>query len=209
VADNIAPYANFMIASEEVELGAGWNYKTSLMPFLASTPDSKTFARHLVKTYEQTYTNITNDFTLSALDLSLTAQLKQNINTIASLLLQCIEQQQNNSVVKAVKLSASPKNCTHFEEPSYIDLYDFYTNIDINIGLFKINNSNLLRQLQQMLHQGKSIIHRIVIAYTAGKNLSKARGISIYFQMHSIHPSYRETAFAKTTEWIKLLDACL
>ncbi len=209
VADNIAPYANFMVASEEVELGAGWNYKTSLMPFLASIPESKTFARHLVKTYEQTYTNITNDFTLSALDLSLIIELKDNINNIAQLLLQCIKEQQNNSVTKAIKISALPQNCTHFEEPSYVDLYDLYNNIDKNVSLFKIKNNTLIRQLQQTINQGKSIIQRIVIAYTTGKNLARARGISIYFPTYSIHPSYRETLFAKTTTWLTLLDACL
>lgn len=209
VADNIAPYAKFMIASQEVELGAGWNYKTSLAPFLVTAPDSKTFARHLVKTYEQTYSNITNDFTLSAIDLSLVNLLKENINTIALLLLHCISLQQNNSVIRAIKLSGNPKNCTHFEEPSYIDLYDFYTNIEKNIGLFNIKNSDLIRQLQRSLYQGKTILQQIVIAYTAGKNLSRARGISIYFPAQAIHPSYRETLFAKTTNWIKLLDACL
>jgi len=207
VAHNIGQYSDLMVASQEVELGAGWNYQATFVPFLHGTPNNKQLARHMVKTYEQTYINITNDYTLSAIDLNFVDTLKQNIDTLALILLNSIEIHAKNSTI--IKACAHPNNCTHFEEPSYVDLYDFYSNLENSLALFVEQKPESIKDIKRILHQGKLLIQQMVLAYTSGKNISRARGISIYFPTKSIHPSYRLTPFAKDTAWLKLISKCL
>ena len=46
--DLMKPFANICIASQEVELGTGWNYQRVLAPFDTQTLDPVTFAKHIV-----------------------------------------------------------------------------------------------------------------------------------------------------------------
>jgi len=213
VADIVKKYANIMVASLEVELGAGWNYTEALKPFLHGSPDPVTLAKNMVYTYEQTYSSITQDYTLSAIDLMQFSQLEDNINTVSDLLLQCLAVQKNNSVKIAIKASSSVNQCLHFEEPTYIDLYDFYTNIIKNIQMFtfkdRYRGNNLVVQLVNAIKAGRTLLTKIVLANVAGSNLSRAQGLSIYFPSKAIHASYQKTQFVQTNNWIDLITAVL
>jgi len=211
---NIAKnYAHVMVGSQEVELGAGWDYEKVLRPFSLKSLDQATFAKHIVDMYAETYNKITNDYTQSALNLDAIEKLENNVNQVAMLLLDCLKNQQNNSVKNSIQASRSKLLCTHFDEPSYLDLHHLYTNLQSNLKYFVFNNETLgsrLRQdLTQLLEQGKSLIKEIVINTRAGKNLNLAQGISIYFPERRIHSSYRKTAFAASNKWISFMTQYL
>lgn len=212
VGNNIKDYAEIMVSSQEVEYGAGWNYSLALQPFLKGSPSPADLAKNIVVTYKQTYDPITNDYTLSAIDLSLISSLEESINSIANILLQCIVQQRSNSVKSAIRASANKKYCTSFEEPTFVDYYDFLTNLQANMknASFKdkTKGSSLLKQLNDEITESKKIIKNCVLATVAGKNLQRAQGISIYFPDQRIHSSYSKTNFA-SNQWIKLLTQCL
>lgn len=201
--------AEIQVSSQEVELGAGWDYSKALAPFRTQSLDPKSFAAHIVDAYQETYNKITNDFTQSAIDLGESELLEQNINTVAQLLIEALNKQQNGSVKNAIQTSRSKLLCTHFDEPSYIDLHHFYSNLLINLKLFVLNNEeqsrNLKEALTNALEEGKSLIKQIVIANKTGKNLNKAQGISIYFPERRIHPSYRKTTFALSNNWMPFI----
>ncbi len=205
VTDIIKKYAYIMVGSQEVELGTGWNYTSVLRPFVQNTIDKRIFAKHIVDVYKQTYNSITNDYTLSAIDLEKIELLEQNIDTVAKLLTECLTNQENNSVKKAIKVSRNKLLCTHFDEPSYIDLHHFYHNLFVNLKLFRFNKkdntTNLIPVLKQTLQKGTILIEQIIFANTCGRNLKKARGISICFPERRIHSSYRKTTFAQTNAW--------
>lgn len=209
VADIVKDYAHVLVSSQEVELGTGWNYQSVLNPFLYGTMDPVSLAKHIVTMYEKTYNPHTNDYTLSAVDLDHVSDLENNINTVAELLVACLNIQKNNSVKQAISLSHNRKLCTHFDTPQYIDLHHFYRNLQSNIKSFVVNNeqqgSRLKQALSAKLEEGKAIIERLVIANTTGQNLSQAKGISIYFPEQRIHPSYNNTLFAAHNMWAKLL----
>ena len=139
--------------------------------------------------------------------------LEENINTVADLLLQCIENQKNNNVKNAIKTSASPAQCLHFEEPTYIDLYDFYTNVIRSVKSFSFKDdtqgADLTLQLINALKSGRVLLTKLVLANVAGSNLSRAQGLSIYFPLKIIHPSYQRTPFWQSNNWAKLLTCCL
>lgn len=206
------PYARYMVASQEVVLGTGFPYDLMLAPFEKSCPDAPTLATLMLQAFKQKYTTITNDFTLSAIDLEKTAALEDTIYTIASLLCKCIAVQSGNSVKNAVALARQKKSITHFHEPSYVDLHHLLTNICTQIKDFQLINTEyepLKQDLWCALERGMQLIRDCVFTNITGKNLPGAQGISIYFPEHRLHNSYAKSAFAKSNRWLDFIQQFL
>ena len=209
IANISKEYANIMIGSQEVELGTGWNYARVLQPLASNNIDCATFAHHIVTAYQDSYHQITNDFTQSAVNLTNINLLEQNIHSVALLLIECLLAQKNNSVRTAIKLSRNKKVCTSFDEPSYTDLHHFYKNLQSNLSKFLMNTptkNHLINKLNLALTKGNKLILASVLANVAGKNLKMARGLSIYFPETRIHSSYLKTNFAKKNAWLSFLS---
>ncbi len=205
IANICKKYAHIMVASEEVELGQGWRYDLALEPFAHSDMSKEAFAQHLVKSYQATYSNITSDFTLSAINLDHFLEIESNINNVATLLLECMQQQRGQSV-KYIIRQCRRHIC--FEEPSYIDLISFYKRLLSNIDKFMLqSNTQLVAQLKEALEYGIKLIQSNVIANTFGSNLSHANGISIYFPEQHMLKSYQTTDFAQTNQWYNLITS--
>lgn len=208
VGSLIKKHANIMVGSQEVELGTGWNYQKVLQPFATRALDKKEFARHIVGAYEETYKKITNDYTQSAISLDDISMLENNLNDLALLLIQAMEIQQDKTVLNALRASKNKLLCTHFDEPSYIDLHHFYLNLEQNLKLFSFSDQaagkKIVNNIRQTLIQGRSLIKKIAFANVCGKNLSQAKGISIYFP-ERLHSSYPNSPFALNNSWFQLL----
>jgi len=213
IANIIKKYANIMIGSQEVILGTGWNYRDTLKPLLNSTMSIEEFAKHTVSIFHQTYNQITNDFTLSAINLDVIDELEANVNDVAKLLLYGIAKEKKGSVKKMITASRNRQFCTHFDEPSFIDLHHLYKNMLINLKYCQLKTKSeeevFKATLRELLNNGCEIIEKTIIANVSGKNLKYAKGISIYFPTNRIHPSYRKTTFAAQNDWIMLLTQYL
>lgn len=194
----LKPYAKIMLGSQEVILAPGLDYEDVLRPFENKKIDTLVFAKHIVASYENTYKKITHDYTFSALDLTMMQMLENNINATASLLIEGIKLTRNNFIKEAIKTSRHKLLCTHFEEPSYIDLHHFYTNLLNNLSRFNLQPNNhdeqlksLINKIAQHIKEGLTLIKKVILANVAGKNLSQAKGLSIYFPEYGQkHPSY-------------------
>ena len=204
IANICKKYANILVASQEVELGQGWRYDSALEPFSTGNHVSKEeFATHLIKSYYDTYFSITSDFTLSAVNLDNFQTIEENINTVATLLLECLQNQRGQSV-KYIIRQCRRHIC--FEEPSYIDLMSFYKRLTLNIDKFVLqSNTHLVSQLKEALENGTKLIKNSIIANTYGSNLSHAHGLSIYFPEQNMLNSYQKTEFAQTNQWYNLI----
>ena len=209
----IQDFAELMVSSQEVELGPGYPYDKILEPFLHRSLDKISFANHMVAAYNDAYSKITHDYTQSALNLSNIHLLEKNVDHVAGLLLGCLKLQKSNTVDQAIRLSRHKMLCTHFDEPSYVDLHHFYTNLYENMNSFEFMGPNagakLKYELAGALKDGFELIATIVLSNATGKNLNKARGISIYFPERRIHTSYPRTNFAKSTKWLTFLGTFL
>jgi hypothetical protein len=209
IANIVKNHAHYMTASVEVELGTGYNYYKILLPFLNESMEPKAFAKHIVKSYENAYSTITNDYTQSAIDLSGFLDLEITIDRIAELLIEAIKIQKNNSVREAIKLSRHKLYCTHFDEPSYLDWHHLCTNLLANSKKMEFTHieigNKILKELQEALRISMDIVKNIVIENVAGKNLIKTQGISIYFPERRIHQSYQKTKFAQSNKWFTLI----
>ena len=199
-------YAHIMVASQEVELGQGWDYDSALEPFRSPAgPVSKEeFAAHIVKSYQDTYSKITSDYTLSAIDLNLVYKLEESIDEIATLLLECLQNQRGQSVKYTIK-QCRRNIC--FEEPSYIDLVSFYKRLLANTEKFTLqNNQHLIDHLKNALNRGIAIAKECIISNTCGSNLGHAHGLSIYFPDQGILNSYQKLEFAQTNQWYNFIS---
>jgi len=209
VANLFKDYACVIIGSQEASLGYGWNYADMFRQFEDGAPDLEELMRHMVKTYKKTYEPITDDYTLSAICLNKIEDLEENLHEVAALLLNGLKKQRNGAVKKAVRASRSRLICTHFDEPSYIDLYHFYGNLLRHIEYMKLlddRDEELFQSdLEDLLIGGRDLIEEIVFANTVGESLARARGISIYFPERGIHSSYGKTLFAKENAWMQFL----
>lgn len=208
VANLFKKYAHIQVSSQEVEYGAGWRYDRVLRIFESGPATKEEFARHIVRVYQETYGRITNDYTLSAVNLDELDLLEHNVDTVSRILLQFLNAQRGNSVRNAIR------QCLQgiaFDEPTYIDLSTFYFKLmqAINNFSYSENLDNLRYDLLKKLEEGRVIINKIVIANTAGKNLKHAHGISVYFAKHRVHSSYARSPFAQANEWGNLIGRCV
>jgi hypothetical protein len=212
VANLIAKHADYMVGSQEVELGTGWNYQKALDIFTRSTPPTpQQFAQHIAHVYKDSYATITNDYTQSALDLAAVQEVEQHLDTVASLLVRALSIDQNKSVLNAIRASKNKLLCTHFDEPSYIDLCHFLINLEQNLKHFACRDRNMcqhiVHDLKKAIAATKNAIAQAVLANVAGTSLQQAHGISIYFPEQRIHSSYVKTDFYHQNNWARLLEA--
>jgi hypothetical protein len=119
----------FFVGSQEVELGTGYNYATLFEPFVHGSLTKDAFARHFVLSYRTTYNTITNDYTHSAIQLNSIHLLESNLDALAKILIEGLAQQRNMSVYEAIQRAKHKDYCTRFNEPTYIDVSHFYSNL--------------------------------------------------------------------------------
>lgn len=203
-------YAEYFVGSQELEYGAGWKYDEVLEPFNHQALTPKDFAQHIVASYEKAYQKYINDYTLSAMDLRFHNQLEENINNLANTLIQALSNQQGRKVSDTLRKCKSTQYCTCFDEPSYIDLGDFYINLSQHVNHIILQNKDLEKTIQiklsQLLTEGLLILKKLIIENKVGPKLKRAQGISIYFPEHTIISSYAKSPFALNNQWIKLLN---
>lgn len=212
VGYQVRQYAQYLVASQEVELAYGWHYFEVCQGLIAKQLSPSELAQLIVGSYERFYKTKIQFYTQSAVDLSKIAYLKNILHEIGQNLLACLSFDKK-TFAPLVKKARS--TCIQFSTPSYVDLYSFLTELENQIALTydkkvqqrKIFNfSQALQTLRAGLKEGIYALQECVIANTAGKYLSQARGISIYFPQGHIDNSYQETDFAKECSWVKVVS---
>ncbi len=211
VGNLLSPFANIMVGSQELELGAGYPYHKIFEPFLTKALKPYEFAQHIVAEYSNHYKNISNDYTLSAIDLTELYKVEISLEKTISLLLEALQYQRNNSVHRLIQISKNRRMCTCFSEPTYIDLCDFLNNMIESIEHMNIDQEKafIKTELKESFIQTRNLVKTVIFANESGKNLPKAYGLSIYFPIRGIHSSYLKTPFAQNYSWTKLIRAII
>lgn len=194
------PYAKYLVASQEVELANGWNY-SAFLKGLSEKFDECNAAKVIVKSYEHFYKDKIQFYTQSAMDLASIPLVKSSIDSLVQNLK--ISFASNKDVTRDVILRAR-RSCVQFSASSYIDLHSFCVELEKHLDAPDIKNKIKYRGIEGLkssLSYTKKMIEQSVIAYAVGKNLSKARGLSIYFPVSHIDESYQYTDFARDCGW--------
>jgi Clostripain family len=209
VANITKNYATIQISSQEVEPGPGWKYDEAFSIFNNYNPNKKDIAINIVNAFAKAYKPSQGhpgfiDFTQSALDLTTIEELENNVNDLADALIRALDSDKGHIYKNLITLSRAKKNITHFNEPTYIDLHHFYTNLLKNLREQFKTLDLLGMQILRSLEMGLGLFKKVVIHSVSGSNLPHAKGISIFFPEKRIHPSYKKSNFAKNN-WINFL----
>ena len=199
-------YAEVMVASQEVELAQGWNYRSlmSLMSIKDAHPHH--IARGIVSAYETEYRDKIPFYTQSAIDLNGMKTLTQGLDIMIGHFRTCknVDPQGISEIAKKAR-----RSCLQFSSASYIDLHSFLsewhrmtTEVPHNSGAFK---SRSFDQLQKSITTCMKLVDQYVIASASGKHHARARGLSVYFPMGRIDESYPKTSFAQECQWYSFI----
>ncbi len=211
----IRNYANYLVASQEVELAYGWNYKTLTASLHSATLSPVQLAQSIVTSYESLYKKQIQFYTQSAIDLTKINDLKTTIDNVITSFASCAlaDPQGFKTMLKKARNS-----CLRFSTASYIDLHSFFDETLKQAGITYERNKNInknqklknaVKELKQSLQIGKAMIEDTVIAHTAGRYYTRARGLSIYFPVKNIDRSYGRTEFASDSLWYSFLQNIL
>jgi hypothetical protein len=164
VDNQIKPYANIRVGSEEDEPNDGAPYNTILSALVSDPTMSATaLATDMVDFY---YSSYGNNNTQSAVNLGSTyTTLNTAINTFALALI-------NNGANYISWIQTARNASTQFAYTYYIDLWDFADWVTINVPDPTINNAAVAV---------KSAVMAAVVHEHHGASWPWARGISIYF----------------------------
>lgn len=140
VAVTLSSYANYMIASEDLEPASGWDYKT-----LLSTLNDDDFYSKVINSYANKHANNTS-YTLSAIDLSL-------INNATSIVNKIVEQLNDDfSNVSEAIFSKSPFGKRSENTTSGLfDLGYVATSLDLDF-----DPSSFIHRVNGVVHEGAS-----------------------------------------------------
>ena len=206
IGDILEPFVDYMVASQEVELGAGWRYDLILNAFKDNHMSPKDLAIEITKVYKIAYYNITNDYTLSAIDLSKIKLLKNEIDSFAKLLIRCLKEYPSSEIKKELRLIKT-NNC--FDEPTFIDLKSLCNSfVDTlkNKTKKNIKTDELIKIFDEVTNKINFIIDDLVLAKVNGPNMFYANGLSIYLPEKRIHHSYKLLNFFNTNSWGRFIE---
>lgn len=218
VGFQVRPFANYLVTSQEVELAYGWNYYAFLQHLaqLHSRMDPEALARNIVATYENLYRNKIHFYTQSAFMLNRVEHVQESLEQVLLCIRNCKEFDETamyNAIKKARKL------CLQFSSPYYIDICSFYQELHNQLNTItekKYRNTReaefhkQIEELKKALLVAIKTVQDTIISNVAGKYLTKASGMSIYFPNNQkIDASYSRTDFAKKSSWLAFLKEIL
>ena len=208
--------SRYLVASEEVAPGRGWNYELMFKGFTENKtiPDqfsAKNISQMLVKEYQKEYEETHPKFTLSAIDLSGIAVAEMAVEKLIAKIISTIKGKKGKNLSKLVReIRNSRKLTTTFHDTNYIDLFHFIQSL--KEGLPKISkhfDKQTIYELENLASEAEKALAITVIEKTSAEFLPKAQGLSVYFPALKLKPDYQDSSFAKKTMWHKMLSEVL
>lgn len=191
----LAPYARYIIGSEETIPGTGWDYTAVAQALAQQKSDGISVARMIISAYKALYEPQFNDYTLSAVDGQAMHAVADSIEKVGKLLAYALSVQYLNSVRLALNARLLPPMVSYFEERDYADLMMVSRAVRAAVPSmrFTLNNAQstkLKKDLTAALLALESAIPKAVVAEVHGSAYKNVAGISIYLPRYDIHASY-------------------
>lgn len=207
-AYQLADYTDYLLGSQECEMLDGWPYD-NVLQIINDAPDISTqdIVIHTVNAFHQYYEIFTeqNNYTLSALDLRYVESLKDNIDSVAAILMYMLldNDNQTKNILKQLR-----KQCKAFcDAPMYCDLQQWYSMLLSEFdGYYRSDeNPELGITLERLLIDGLELMSDMTVARCHGSASTHAHGCSIYFPQFAIDRSYLSAPFAQESYWLLFL----
>jgi len=198
VATVVAPYAGYMVASQEAEPAEGWPYHLFLGD-LATSPGSLT-ARELGGTIVSSFVGMYGKdppVTLSCIDLGMFKELDLPglVDSLARSLAPVIDQD-------CLRFSRSGSEVQSFYDPESVDLYDWALWASQVFPTPSVMNA--ASELMDALSSNNKAC--VAACQYSDDSLAGSHGLSIYFPRERMNLTYGDTAFAHLTYWDELID---
>jgi hypothetical protein len=191
VAYQIKDYADLLVTSEESEPNEGWPYDTILSQ-LVSNPlmSSEELATDIVDKYIYSYpfSNVTQ----SAIDLSYVDTLASQLSNLALAIM-------SDSLTPKSKYILAAASSQHYGDYDFTDLYDLCNNLLIYSNSLSVKN--MVLSIQQTLDLA------VIKSGYSGVEVSRSRGLSIYFPFYYYDNYYDYTNFSQDTSWDEMLSS--
>jgi hypothetical protein len=165
--------ARYMVASEELEPGTGWQYDRVLGP-VVQNPEmlAEDFSRSIVDAYRATYEEDDPQTTLSAIRVDGIEQLAQSVGALGSELLRVLP-------VQAINIQTARDGCE-----TYAPGHKIY-NVDLDCFAQRLESAVSDASVRAAVQAVRERITRTVAARYASAHLSGPRyvssGLAIYF----------------------------
>jgi hypothetical protein len=193
---------HYMVGSQEVELGYGWNYHALSASLSHEALSPLQLAQSIVHVYEAFYQPKVQFYTQSAVDLDQIKMLKDSIDQVVRAVGVC---KQSDRAAIGDALRKARQACLQFSAVNYIDLYSFYTELLKTVDARVTGATRGVADLKNAIRQSMAMIEHAVVANAAGKNLDRAHGLSIYYPQGRIDASYVKTEFANECLWTTMI----
>ncbi|MFA5306667.1 MAG: clostripain-related cysteine peptidase [Candidatus Babeliales bacterium] len=216
VASQVKNAAHFMVGSEEVEPGTGYNYQYILEPLMNNTLKDHELAENIVASFSKEYLYAIGDFTQAAIDLSHVDDVEIALNRLSATFIELLGTDQKNAYKIIADIRNNPNYTTEFLDTDYIDVMHFLKSFvnrsnelcqdaDKDWFSFFFTNKDTGHKLWHNAREAAldciAALGKVIVANACGKNFNNAHGVSIYFPKNSIKASYYQTEFAKATMW--------
>ncbi len=191
-ADVMAPYARYMVASEEVEPGGGWDYER-LFTEIAQRPemDGMALGKAVTDSFYGKYMNTSMEglITCSVLDLSKMPALEEALGAYAQGLSGAIVQPEKRDALSATRQRAEK----YGEEPGQVsfDLIDLYDFVDQQQAAGQAYSAELMTAIED-----------VVTYEVSGSQRIYSYGLSIYF------PYFGTEYFSDSLAIYEQIDFC-
>ncbi len=195
-------YAQYLVGSEELESGRGWDY--SFLSTLNSTDDARTIVSSIVDSYGSYYEANKSEFfnpdvTLAAMDLSKTDALIESTGALFKAMTKGIEEGSYPEINKArARTKAFGLGAASSKEDAYdmLDLRDLTGNLE-----------ELYPQECKAVHDA---LDQMLVGYTS--NVSGASGMSIYLpgdnqELYGISKELYSEESALSESYTQFVDA--
>jgi hypothetical protein len=212
VGSQLKNAVNYMVGSEEVEPGSGYDYSFVLAPFERGTLEPDIFAKHIVQSYAAQYHQTHADYSQSAISTMLMPQLEENFAQITKLLTDLISSSSGTICAKIIRdIRLSHTSTLEFTDPDYIDFGKFYAALYQSLGNIRkiTKEQSAISTLKERVAQGIAILHNMIVDNVAGSALNQATGLSFFFPSRLVHSSYLKTVFDRKTRWSEFLNRFL
>lgn len=234
IATEVSKYADYMIASQELELARGWNYEKISEKINSSPMTPPQLAKLIVSSFSDLYRGNTNIFTQSAIRLSNTDRLTRDLDQVIDSI-EAAAKEDKHFILDAIRQTR--KNCLQFTAKVYIDLQSFYQNLLDRVSVKSSSNlagatpqtqkPNLFRQrkattsapshpkptsgaftaLAASLQNAIVGLSNSIVDNTSSSYLARAKGLSIYFPLKFVDTSYESSKFARSCKWLNFIRA--
>lgn len=229
IAYQVKNAAQYIVASEEVEPGSGYNYTKVLSPFADGSMSAREFCEHIVSCYKEEYDGTIADYTQSAMNLECITMVANHLSVVSNALKDLLEKGGKKAVKAIRNLRMNDQMMTEFVDVDYVDLGHFLESlIEVAQEMLQSNDkwfswpfvsdaegvttpetegTNVWDVVIQESEACLKALKEFAFANVCGMNLSHACGVSIYFPVKKIDTSYEKTEFAKDTTWLNFLKA--